>query len=124
MVGFPVTLKLQFPLVPLPTSAAAEALVNLNSSLPINTGAIARLPTGVTSETVRAPFTCTFASATEIVAEAVRTIGAVVTDEPVVMVFFSQFLMRPAPEMDTEHAIDEFIAWYCSEPRLSFNKTM
>lgn len=22
------------------------------------------------------------------------------------------------------HAIDEFIAWYCSEPRLSFNKTV
>ena len=22
------------------------------------------------------------------------------------------------------HAIDEFIAWYCSEPRLSFNRTV
>src|SRR5438445_8673904 len=22
------------------------------------------------------------------------------------------------------HSIDEFIAWYCSEPRLSFNKTV
>ena len=22
------------------------------------------------------------------------------------------------------HAIDEFIAWYCSEPRLSFNKAV
>ena len=22
------------------------------------------------------------------------------------------------------HAIDEFVAWYCSEPRLSFNKTV
>ena len=22
------------------------------------------------------------------------------------------------------HAIDEFITWYCSEPRLSFNKTV
>lgn len=22
------------------------------------------------------------------------------------------------------HAIDEFIAWYCSEPRLSFNKAL
>ena len=22
------------------------------------------------------------------------------------------------------HAIDEFIGWYCSEPRLSFNKTV
>lgn len=23
-----------------------------------------------------------------------------------------------------QHAIEEFIAWYCSEPRLSFNKTV
>src|SRR2546423_14424585 len=23
-----------------------------------------------------------------------------------------------------EHAIDEFIGWYCSEPRLSFNRTV
>jgi len=22
------------------------------------------------------------------------------------------------------HAIDEFVGWYCSEPRLSFNKTV
>ena len=22
-----------------------------------------------------------------------------------------------------QHAIDEFVAWYCSEPRLAFNKT-
>ena len=22
------------------------------------------------------------------------------------------------------HAIDEFVAWYCSEPRLSFNKAV
>jgi hypothetical protein len=22
------------------------------------------------------------------------------------------------------HAIDEFVAWYCSEPRLAFNKTV
>lgn len=22
------------------------------------------------------------------------------------------------------HAIDEFVEWYCSEPRLSFNKTV
>jgi hypothetical protein len=22
------------------------------------------------------------------------------------------------------HAIDEFIGWYCSEPRLSFNRTV
>ena len=23
-----------------------------------------------------------------------------------------------------QHAIDEFVAWYCSEPRLAFNKTV
>ena len=26
--------------------------------------------------------------------------------------------------MATAHAIDEFIEWYCSEPRLSFNRTV
>jgi hypothetical protein len=23
-----------------------------------------------------------------------------------------------------QHAVDEFVAWYCSEPRLAFNKTV
>jgi hypothetical protein len=32
----------------------------------------------------------------------------------------------PSPESQCgyRHSIDEFIAWYCSEPRLSFNKTV
>jgi hypothetical protein len=31
-------------------------------------------------------------------------------------------LRSPESQRTYEHAIDEFIAWYCSEPRLSFNK--
>src|SRR4029077_6169518 len=30
----------------------------------------------------------------------------------------------PSPSEAHRHAIDEFIQWYCSEPRLSFNKTV
>src|SRR5437868_2561500 len=32
----------------------------------------------------------------------------------------------PSPESKRgyQHAIDEFVEWYCSEPRLSFNKTV
>jgi hypothetical protein len=33
-------------------------------------------------------------------------------------------LRSPESQRTYEHAIDEFIAWYCSEPRLSFNKTV
>lgn len=28
------------------------------------------------------------------------------------------------PQREYRHGIDEFIAWYCSEPRLSFNKAV
>ena len=33
-------------------------------------------------------------------------------------------LRSPESQRSYRHAIDEFIAWYCSEPRLSFNKTI
>jgi len=31
-------------------------------------------------------------------------------------------LRSPESQRGYRHSIDEFIAWYCSEPRLSFNK--
>jgi len=31
-------------------------------------------------------------------------------------------LRSPESKRGYQHAIDEFIQWYCSEPRLSFNK--
>ena len=33
-------------------------------------------------------------------------------------------LRSPESQRGYKHAIDEFIAWYCSEPRLSFNKPL
>ncbi len=33
-------------------------------------------------------------------------------------------LRSPESQRGYQHAIDEFIGWYCSEPRLSFNKTV
>jgi site-specific recombinase XerD len=37
-------------------------------------------------------------------------------------------VLRSLPSPDSrrgyQHAIDEFVAWYCSEPRLAFNKTV
>jgi hypothetical protein len=33
-------------------------------------------------------------------------------------------LRSPESRRGYRHAIDEFIQWYCSEPRLSFNKTV
>lgn len=33
-------------------------------------------------------------------------------------------LGSPESQRGYRHSIDEFIAWYCSEPRLSFNKTV
>ena len=33
-------------------------------------------------------------------------------------------LRSPESKRGYQHAIDEFIQWYCSEPRLSFNKTV
>jgi hypothetical protein len=33
-------------------------------------------------------------------------------------------LRSPESQRGNRHSIDEFIAWYCSEPRLSFNKTV
>ena len=33
-------------------------------------------------------------------------------------------LRSPESQRGYRHAIDEFIAWYCSEPRLSFNRTV
>jgi site-specific recombinase XerD len=33
-------------------------------------------------------------------------------------------LRSPASRRGYQHAIDEFVGWYCSEPRLSFNKTV
>ena len=33
-------------------------------------------------------------------------------------------LRSPESQRDYRHAIDEFIEWYCSEPRLSFNRTV
>jgi hypothetical protein len=32
-------------------------------------------------------------------------------------------LRSPESQRGYRHAIDEFIDWYCSEPRLSFNRT-
>jgi len=33
-------------------------------------------------------------------------------------------LRSPESKRGYRHAIDEFIQWYCSEPRLSFNKVV
>ena len=33
-------------------------------------------------------------------------------------------LPSPESQRSYRHAIDEFVLWYCSEPRLSFNKTV
>src|ERR1051325_12084226 len=33
-------------------------------------------------------------------------------------------LHSPDSQREYRHAIEEFIEWYCSEPRLSFNKTV
>jgi site-specific recombinase XerD len=33
-------------------------------------------------------------------------------------------LRSPESQRSYRHAIDEFVGWYCSEPRLSFNKTV
>ena len=33
-------------------------------------------------------------------------------------------LRSPEPQRGYRHAIEEFIGWYCSEPRLSFSKTV
>jgi hypothetical protein len=33
-------------------------------------------------------------------------------------------LRSPESKRGYRHAIDEFISWYCSEPRLSFNKVV
>jgi len=33
-------------------------------------------------------------------------------------------LRSPESQRGYRHSIDEFIGWYCSEPRLSFNKTV
>ncbi len=33
-------------------------------------------------------------------------------------------LRSPESQPGYRHSIDEFVAWYCSEPRLSFNKTV
>jgi hypothetical protein len=33
-------------------------------------------------------------------------------------------LRAPESQWGYRHSIDEFICWYCSEPRLSFNKTI
>ena len=33
-------------------------------------------------------------------------------------------LSGPDPQRGYRHAIDEFVDWYCSEPRPSFSKTM
>ena len=33
-------------------------------------------------------------------------------------------LRSPESKRGYQHAIDEFIQWYCSEPRLSFNKVV
>src|SRR5215472_15623190 len=32
-------------------------------------------------------------------------------------------LSAPSSQVSYGHAIDEFIGWYCSEPRLAFNRT-
>src|SRR3954465_10696754 len=36
----------------------------------------------------------------------------------------STALSRPDAQRGYRHAIDEFVEWYCSEPRLSFSKTV
>ena len=41
-------------------------------------------------------------------------------DQPKAAVLSS--LRSPESQRGYEHSIDEFITWYCSEPRLSFNK--
>jgi hypothetical protein len=33
-------------------------------------------------------------------------------------------LQASASQESYEYAIDEFISWYCSEPRLAFNRTV
>ena len=33
-------------------------------------------------------------------------------------------LGSPGSRRGYQHAIDEFVAWYCSEPRLAFNKAV
>jgi hypothetical protein len=33
-------------------------------------------------------------------------------------------LRSPESRRSYRHSIDEFVLWYCSEPRLSFNKTV
>jgi hypothetical protein len=33
-------------------------------------------------------------------------------------------LSSPDSRRGYQHAIDEFVSWYCSEPRLAFNKTV
>jgi hypothetical protein len=33
-------------------------------------------------------------------------------------------LTSPSSQRTDDHAIREFIEWYCSEPRLAFNKTV
>jgi hypothetical protein len=33
-------------------------------------------------------------------------------------------LASPSPQVSYGHAIKEFIGWYCSEPRLAFNRTV
>ena len=33
-------------------------------------------------------------------------------------------LVSASPQRSYDHAIREFIEWYCSEPRLAFNKTV
>jgi hypothetical protein len=33
-------------------------------------------------------------------------------------------LRSPESQRSYRHSIDEFVFWYCSEPRLSFNKTV
>src|ERR1700730_757957 len=35
-----------------------------------------------------------------------------------------QSLSSPDSQRGYRHAIDEFVDWYCSEPRLAFNKTV
>ena len=37
---------------------------------------------------------------------------------------FLESLRSPESKRVYQHAIDEFIQWYCSEPRLSFNKVV
>src|ERR1700684_2325700 len=37
---------------------------------------------------------------------------------------FSQSLGAASSQESYGHAIDEFIGWYCSEPRLAFNRTV